>query len=188
MSEESVHPQSRGEWRAWLRDNHSRPKGLWVVNWRKGSGNEPLSYEDIVEEAVCFGWIDSKTRGLDDARTMHWLAPRKPGSGWSRSNKHRINRLEDAGLLADPGRRVIEAAKADGSWALLDDVENLVVPDDLARAFADHPPAADEWESFPRSAKRRTLEWIMRAKRAETRARRIAETARLAAIGERAKS
>lgn len=186
VSDESVHPQSRAEWRAWLRANHSRADGLWVISWRKGSGHEPLSYEDIVEEAVCFGWIDSKKRRLDDRRTMLWVAPRKTGSGWSRSNKHRIRRLEDAGLMAAPGRQVIEAAKADGSWSLLDDVENLIVPEDLARAFAANPPAASEWEAFPPSAKRGILEWIVRAKRPETRTRRIDETARLAAIGERA--
>lgn len=186
MSEERLHPQSREEWRAWLSNNHSRPQGLWIVNWKKDSGHRPLSYEDIVEEAVCYGWIDSKTRRLDDKRTMLWVAPRKAGSGWSRPNKERVARLEDAGRMADPGRRVIEAARADGSWNLLDDVEDLVVPHDLAEAFAANPPAATEWESFPRSAKRGILEWIVQARRSDTRAKRIEETARLASIGERA--
>lgn len=186
MPEERLHPQSREEWRGWLSNNHSRPHGLWIVNWKKDSGHRPLSYEDIVEEAVCYGWIDSKTRRLDDRRTMLWVAPRKAGSGWSRPNKERVARLEDAGRMADPGRRVIEAARADGSWNLLDDVEDLVVPHDLAEAFAANPPAATEWESFPRSAKRGILEWIVQAKRSDTRAKRIEETARLASIGERA--
>jgi uncharacterized protein YdeI (YjbR/CyaY-like superfamily) len=186
VSEERLHPQSREEWRAWLSNNHSRPQGLWIVNWKKDSGHRPLSYEDIVEEAVCFGWIDSKTRRLDDRRTMLWVAPRKAGSGWSRPNKERVARLEDAGRMADPGRRVIEAARADGSWNLLDDVEDLVVPHDLAEAFAANPPAATEWESFPRSAKRGILEWIVQARRSDTRAKRIEETARLASIVERA--
>ena len=186
MPEERFHPQSRGEWRAWLDQHHARTKGLWVVTWRKGSGHDPLTYEDIVEEAVCFGWIDSKARGLDERRTMRWVAPRKSGSGWSRSNKERIVKLRETGLLAAPGERVIEVAKADGSWSLLDDVENLVVPDDLANALATQPPASTEWESFPPSAKRAILQWIVHAKQPATRAKRIADTARLAATGERA--
>ncbi|MEO8107337.1 MAG: YdeI/OmpD-associated family protein [Actinomycetes bacterium] len=186
MPEDRFHPQSRSEWRTWLSTQHARVNGLWVVIWRKGSGHEPLSYEDIVEEAVCFGWIDSKVRGLDETRTMRWVAPRKPGSGWSRSNKERIIRLQEADLMATPGQAVIDAAIVDGSWNLLDNVENLVVPDDLGLALAAHPPAADEWESFPPSAKRAILSWIVHAKRPDTRAQRIEETARRAATGERA--
>ncbi len=186
MSEERFHPKTRPEWRSWLKANHTRPSGIWVVNWRKGSGHEPLSYEDIVGQALCFGWVDSKTRRLDEARTMLWVAPRKKGSGWSRPNKERVARMEASKQMAAPGRRVIDAAKADASWTMLDDVENLIVPDDLAKAFAEHPPAAAQWESFPRSAKRGILEWIVQAKRPETRAKRIGETARLSAKGERA--
>lgn len=186
MAEEQVHPSDRQEWRRWLRANHTRTTGIWLVTWRKGSGHEPIPYEAVVEEALCFGWVDSRTRGLDEQRTMWWVAPRKRGSGWSRSNKERIERLEKARKMAAPGRRVIDAAKADGSWTMLDDVENLVVPVDLAEAFAAHPPAATEWEAFPRSIKRGILEWIVHAKKPETRARRISETAELAARGERA--
>ncbi|MCZ3387820.1 MAG: YdeI/OmpD-associated family protein [Actinomycetia bacterium] len=164
MSEESFHPQTRAEWRSWLKANHARSSGIWVVNWRKGSGHEPWSYEDIVGQALCFGSVDSKTRRLDEARTILWVAPRKKGSGWSRPNQEGVARLEASKQMAASGRRVIEAAKA----------------------FADHPPAAAEWESFPRSAKRGILEWIVQARRPYTRAKRTAETARLAATGERA--
>lgn len=186
MSDESFHPQSRQEWRSWLKANHDRPSGIWVINWRKGSGHEPLSYEDIVGQALCFGWVDSKTRKLDESRTMLWVAPRRPGSGWSRPNKERVARVEASKQMTAAGRRVIDAAKADGSWSMLDDVENLIVPDDLATAFANYPPAAAEWKTFPRSAKRGILEWIVQAKRPETRAKRIDETARRASNGERA--
>lgn len=181
-----MHPHTRAEWRSWLEANHAGPVGIWVITWRKGSGHEPLSYEDIVGQALCFGWVDSKKRGIDAARTMMWVSPRRPGSGWSRPNKERVARLEASGAMAAAGRQVIDAARADGSWNLLDDVEALIVPDDLALAFSDHPPAAAQWESFPPSAKRVILTWIMQAKRPQTRANRIDETARLAAKGERA--
>ena len=121
------------------------------MTWRAGSGGPRISYEESVEQALCFGWVDSKGRSLDAERTMLWFAPRKRGSGWARTNKERIERLTAAGLMAPAGHAVIEAAKADGSWTLLDDVENLVVPDDLAAAFAAHPPAREHWDAFPRS-------------------------------------
>ena len=117
---------------------------------------------------------------------MLWFAPRKRRSGWSRPNKERIARLEAEGRMAPAGRAVLEAAKADGSWTLLDDVEDLVVPPDLAAAFARHPGSAEQFEAFPRSAKRGILEWIVQAKTAGTRDKRIEEAARLAAQGERA--
>lgn len=184
--DEQVHVETRTQWRQWLRKNHKRPTGIWLVTWRPKSGKPTLSYDDIVEEALCFGWVDSKARGLDDERTMLWIAPRRPRSGWSRPNKERVARLEASGKMAAAGRAVIEQAKANGSWTLLDDVENLVVPPDLQAAFDAHPPALEHWESFPRSVKRATLEWIVQAKKPETRQKRIDETATLAARGERA--
>ena len=143
-------------------------------------------YEDAVEEALCFGWIDSIGRKLDDDRTMLWFSPRKVGSGWARPNKERVERLTAAGLMTPAGQRVIDAAKADGSWSRLDDVDNFVVPDDLADALDSHPPAREHWDAFPRSVRRSILEWIMQAKRDTTRAARIEETARLAQQNERA--
>jgi uncharacterized protein YdeI (YjbR/CyaY-like superfamily) len=122
----------------------------------------------------------------DEQRSMRLLTPRKPGSGWSGANKVRIERLEAAGLMTPAGRARIDAARADGSWTTLDEVEALTVPDDLAAAFAEHPGSAQQWEGFPRSARRAILEWIVHAKRPETRARRVAETAEKAAHGERA--
>jgi uncharacterized protein YdeI (YjbR/CyaY-like superfamily) len=117
---------------------------------------------------------------------MLWFAPRKPGSGWSRPNKQRIEAMQAAGLMQPAGMALVDAAQADGSWTMLDEVENLVVPDDLAAAFEAYPGSAEHWEAFPRSAKRGILEWIVQAKTAATRAKRLDETARLAAQGERA--
>jgi len=181
----AVHVETREAWRSWLEEHHATDTGVWLASWKATTGRPRPSYEESVEEALCFGWIDSKGRALDDERTLLWFAPRRPGSGWSRPNKERIERLERAGRLADAGRRVIERAKQDGSWTLLDAVEDLVVPDDLARAFAERPGARGHWESFPRSAKRSILEWIVQAKRAETRMRRVTETADAAQRGER---
>ncbi|HSK54087.1 MAG TPA: YdeI/OmpD-associated family protein [Jiangellales bacterium] len=183
---EQVHPADRAEWRAWLAEHHGRGQGVWMVSWRKASGHTPLTYDEAVEEALCFGWVDSRPRKLDDHRTMLWFSPRKPGSGWSRPNKQRVARMESAGLMAEAGRRAVEVAQADGSWTALDEVEALTVPDDLAEALEARPPAAEEWEAFPRSVKRGVLEWISTAKRHETRAKRVEETARLAQVGERA--
>jgi len=176
----SIQPADRAAWRAWLEQHHMRKEGVWLITYKKASGKPILSYDEAVEEALCFGWVDSKGRALDDERTMLWYAPRKAGTGWSRPNKERIERLMAAGLMAPAGLAKIEAAKKDGSWSLLDAVEDLTVPPDLQAALDEYPSAAKHWEAFPRSAKRGILEWIATAKRAETRAKRIAETARLA--------
>jgi uncharacterized protein YdeI (YjbR/CyaY-like superfamily) len=183
---ERVHLESAAAWRAWLEANHGRKDGIWLVTWKASSGRPHLGYEEIVEEAVAFGWIDSKGRSLDDERSMLWMSPRKAGSGWSRSNKLRIERLERDGRMAAPGRAAIERAKADGSWTLLDDVENLILPDDLAAAFEAAPGSREQWDAFSRSVRRALLEWVVQAKRPETRARRVAEIAEAAARGERA--
>lgn len=186
MEQERVQPDTLDEWRAWLAEHHTRPAGVWLVTWRAGSGRLRLTYDEVVEQALCFGWVDSLPRALDDERTMLWFAPRKPGSGWSRPNKQRVERLLAAGLMAPAGLAMVERAKADGSWTMLDAVEDLVVPDDLAAALAAHPPAAEHWEAFPRSVKRGILEWIVQAKRPATRAKRVAETAERAQVNERA--
>ena len=183
---EQVHPESVADWRCWLAANHTRTEGVWLVSWRAPTGRPRMTYEESVEEALAFGWIDSKVRTLDDERTTIWMSPRKPGSGWSRTNKVRIERLEADGRMTDAGRALIDQAKADGSWTLLDAVEDLLVPDDLADAFAAHPGSREQWEAFPKSARRSLLEWIVQAKRPETRSRRVVETAARAARAERA--
>ncbi len=182
----SVHPKTRAAWRAWLEKHHARREGVWLISFKKSTGKQAFDYEASVEEALCFGWVDSKGNRLDDQRTMLWFAPRKPRSGWSRPNKERVARLTAAGLMHPAGLAKIEAAKQDGAWTALDAVENLEIPPDLAQALAAHPPAQTHWEAFPRSVKRATLEWIAHAKRPETRAKRILETATLAAKNQRA--
>lgn len=181
-----VHVETADDWGRWLADHHQTSDGVWLVSWKRHTGRLAVDYDAAVSEALRFGWIDSKGRRLDDDRTMLWFCPRRPRSGWSRPNKRRIMRLEQEGRLELAGRALIEQAKADGSWTLLDDVEDLIVPDDLAAACDDHPGSREQWEQFPLSARRGILEWIVQAKRSPTRARRVEDTARLAARGERA--
>jgi len=186
--ENSVQVESRAEWRAWLAANHGRTEGIWLITYKKHPHRPYVSYNDTVEEALCFGWIDSKPNKLDDARTLLWFAPRKAGTGWSALNKQRIAALIEAGQMMPPGLAKIEAAKQDGSWSSLDAIERLEIPPDLATALAQNETALANFEAFPRSAKRGILEWIASAKRTETRDRRIAETVALAAQNIRANS
>lgn len=182
----STTPLSRGEWRAWLERHHDRDEGVWLVRYKKGSGQPVLTTDEMVEEAVAFGWIDSVPKKLDADRFMIWVSPRQPGSNWSRLSKERAGRMEAAGRMTEAGRVAVERAQADGSWTALDGVENLVIPDDLAAALDAAPPARAEWDAFPPSARRHILQWILNAKRDATRSGRVEETARLAQRGERA--
>jgi uncharacterized protein YdeI (YjbR/CyaY-like superfamily) len=184
--EEQVTVGSREEWRRWLEEHHATSPGVWLVTWKKGSGGPYLPYDDVVEEALAFGWVDSLPRKLDDRRSMLLITPRKPASKWSRVNKERVERLTAAGLMAPAGQAVVDAARESGTWTALDDVENLVEPDDLRAALDADPEARRQWDGFPRSARRGILEWLLNAKTAPTRAKRVEETARLAARGERA--
>ena len=182
----SIHPKSRAEWRAWLEQNHTQTEGVWLISYKKATGKPRVEYDDAVEEALCFGWIDSKGNKLDAERSMLWLAPRKPGSGWSRPNKERVERMIAAGLMTPVGIAKINAAKQDGSWNALDAVEALEIPADLSDALASYTSAQQHFAAFPRSVKRGILEWIANARRPETRAKRIDETARLAEANIRA--
>jgi uncharacterized protein YdeI (YjbR/CyaY-like superfamily) len=181
-----VHVESRDELREWLRTHAAASPTVWLVTWKRATGRPAPTYDEVVEEALCFGWIDSTARTIDDERSALRLSRRKPGSGWSRSNKIRLERLEREGRMTDAGRAVVERARADGSWELLDAVENLEVPADLAASLAAHPGATEQFDGFPRGEKRRLLEWVVQAKRPETRRKRVDEIAAAAERGERA--
>jgi uncharacterized protein YdeI (YjbR/CyaY-like superfamily) len=176
----SIHPKSRADWRKWLEENHARAEGIWLVSYKKATGRQSFDYEESVEEALCFGWIDSRGNKLDDERTMLWFAPRKAGSKWAKPNKERVAKLIKAGLMAPAGLAKVEAAKKDGAWNALDSVDALEIPPDLAKALSKNKTAREYFETFPRSVKRAILEWILNAKRPETRAKRIEETVTLA--------
>ena len=183
---DSIHPDSAAQWRTWLEQHHAESRGIWLISHKKGSGQRSMSYDEAVEIALCFGWIDSKPRALDDGRSMLWFSPRRKGSAWSRKNKERIVRLIAASSMHPAGLARIQEARADGSWSKLDAVERLEIPPDLQAAFQAHPPSESHFEAFPRSTKRAILEWIGNAKTAETRLKRVTETARLAADNVRA--
>lgn len=182
----SIHPMTRAEWRTWLEQHHTRQEGIWLISYKKAAGKARFDYNAAVEEALCFGWIDSKPNKLDAERSLLWFAPRRLGTGWSRLNKERVERLMQQGLMMPSGLAKVEAAKKDGSWNALDEIEALVIPVDLAQTLATYETAQQNFAAFPKSVKRGILEWIAAAKKPETRAKRVEETARLAAQNERA--
>ena len=171
-------PPSRSGWRRWLASNSERQEGLWVVYPKKTSRLDGPLYDDLVEEALCFGWIDSRVRRVDDGRIMQWFSPRRRGGVWSAVNKERIARLIASGEMTERGQAAIDQAKADGSWSQNDDVDALIVPPDLRTAFQAVPDAEAAYEALSNSAKKQYLWWIHSAKRPATRAGRIAETIR----------
>jgi uncharacterized protein YdeI (YjbR/CyaY-like superfamily) len=183
---ERVLVETRAQWRAWLRRHHETSVGIWLVRWKKATGRPQVSYEAVVEEALCFGWVDSRPSSLDEQRSALLLTPRRPRSSWSRINKQRIQALEAANQLAPAGRAAVERAKADGSWTALDQVETLVEPADLRAALDTDPPARAHWDGFPRSTRRAILEWIASARTDATRDRRVRQTVADASKGIRA--
>ncbi|QBR93998.1 YdeI/OmpD-associated family protein [Nocardioides euryhalodurans] len=183
---ERLEPDTVAAWSAWLERHHADTAGVWLVSARRHA-DRSVGYEAAIVEALRWGWVDSTQRTLDDARSMIWYAPRRPGSVWTRRNKERVTALEAEGRMMPAGTAAVEAARASGMWTLMDDVEDLVVPDDLAAAFEAHPGSRRHWEGFPPSAQKQALGWIALAKRPATRAARVEETAVRAAAGERAR-
>ena len=133
---EHIEAQDRHAWRAWLEENHAITAGVWLVYYKKHTGKPGISYDEAVEEALCFGWIDSRPNTLDDERYMQFFSPRKAKSPWSKLNKQRIEKLMQQGLLEPAGLLVIEEAKRDGSWSSYDAIEELMIPEDLQQALA----------------------------------------------------
>lgn len=177
----------RASWRAWLETHHVRDTGVWLVSFKKATGKPRVEYDDAVEEALCFGWIDSLVRSLDDERAMQLFTPRKARSPWSQSNKLRVERLLAAGRVRQAGLAKIEEAKRDGSWDSYAVAESLELPPDLRKAFDAGPAGArSKWDAFSPSSRRAILWWVHSAKRPETRARRIALVVSEATHGRRA--
>jgi uncharacterized protein YdeI (YjbR/CyaY-like superfamily) len=186
ISFESFSPATRQEWRDWLIENHATEPGVYLVYYKKSSGKPSIAYSDAVKEALCFGWIDSKVNTLDSERYQQVFTPRKKTSNWSRLNKQYVDELMAAGLMTEAGLASIEHAKQTGRWNALDEVEDLRVPEDLQQALAVNPKAKQYFEAFSRSAKRAILEWLLNAKRTETRLRRVEEIVRMAAQNKKA--
>ena len=180
------HPTNLAAWRAWLASNHDTARGVWVASWRRASGRDPVAYADLVEEAICFGWIDSTVNILDDERGLQLMTPRKSKSAWTRLNRQRAADLEDQGRMTDAGRRAVAAAKASGWWTIYDAVEDLLEPADLAAGLDAAPIARSAWNGFPPSARKQMLWWVASVGRPETRASRIARIVAAAEAGRRA--
>jgi uncharacterized protein YdeI (YjbR/CyaY-like superfamily) len=178
--------ETRAQWRQWLSENGEMMKGVWLVYYKKSSGKPHLSYDEAVEEALCFGWIDSTPNKINEEMSKQYYAPRNPKSNWSKLNKTRVTKLLELGLITDAGMKMIDLAKKTGTWDALNDVDNLVIPEDLQTALQSMENAETNFNAFPASTKRGILEWILNAKTPDTRSKRILETATLAAQNIRA--
>jgi len=170
---ERIHPASLHQWREWLVQHHARGHGVWLVFWRRESGRPVIEYEESVLEALCFGWIDSTRKVLDDERVMMWFAPRRPRSTWVSNNKDRVARLEAEGRMQPAGRALVDAAKANGMWTVFDDAEAGVVHPELASRLAADASAAAAWDALTPAARKRHLMDLALAKAPATLARRI---------------
>lgn len=183
---ESIRVADRAAWRAWLKKNHRTSPGVWLVYYKVKSGKPSVRYADAVKEALCFGWIDSKLKSLDEESYKQIFTPRKPNSVWSKLNKSYLEELTAQGLMTEAGLTKIEIAKANGSWNSLDAVEELIIPADLAEAFAGDKTAESYFSNLSPSSKKVLLYRINSAKRPETRAKRIVEIISSAAQDKRA--
>ena len=181
--------KTRQAWREWLARNYDRSKGLWLAYYKKGTGKPSVTYEEALQEALCFGWIDSTVGRIDEERYKQKYTPRNEKSVWSASNKARIEKLVAEGRMAPPGLAKVEAAKRDGSWESLSDVDRIGrggdIPSDLLEALARESRAKSLFEGRPPSEKKLWAYWVLSAKRPETRARRIAETVKRVLAGRR---
>ena len=184
---ETFYPKNRQEWRAWLEENHDKKQNIWLIYYKQKSKIPTVSYSDAVDEALCFGWIDSKAKSIDEVKFMQFFSRRKEKSVWSKINKEKIEMLISAGLMTPAGLAIIEKAKANGSWTILDEVEALIIPPDLEGAFSQKLNAKTYFQSLSRTDQRNILQWLVLAKRPETRQKRIDEIVDLAELGQKPK-
>lgn len=177
---ETIYVETRKEWRQWLAENHRTAQSVWLVCHTKKSAFPTIHWSELVDEALCFGWIDSTRKSIDETRFTQLFSKRKPNSTWSKINKEKIQRLTADGRMTEAGLKVIETAKQNGSWTILDEVEELIVPEDLEKAFKKHKGSKDYFLRLSKSIRKMLLQWIVLAKRPETRQKRINEIAELA--------
>jgi uncharacterized protein YdeI (YjbR/CyaY-like superfamily) len=182
----TFYAESKVAFRNWLIDNHNIESNLWLIIYKKDSGTPSITYDQAVDEALCFGWVDSSINKRDDESFFQYFAKRNPKSNWSRVNKLKVEKLISEGLMTASGIKMIDLAKQTGTWTALDDVENLINPPDLQEALDQNLLAKEYFDLFPRSVKRGILEWLMNAKQAETRLKRITEIVSKAERNERA--
>ncbi|MEX2485215.1 MAG: YdeI/OmpD-associated family protein [Brumimicrobium sp.] len=172
---ENFCPSDKKDWRKWLETNHNKKAGVWLIFYKKASPNYNLSWSESVDEALCFGWVDSTKRSIDSERYKQYFSKRKEKSNWSKINKDKVKTLIDQGLIKEEGYKSVEIAKENGSWTFLDDVEALVIPEDLKEEFTNHKGSVEYYDSLSNSVKKGLLYWIVSAKRKETRYKRILE-------------
>lgn len=177
---EIFYPTSQKEWRQWLIENHHSKQSVWLVFYNKVSTKPTVSWSNAVDEALCFGWIDSKKVAIDKEKAHQFFSKRKAKSTWSKINKNKVERLIDAGLMTDAGFRSIETAKQNGSWSLLDEVEELIIPKDLEKEFKTKPGSKRFFLSLSKSVRKNCLQRLVLARRTETRQKRIFELVELA--------
>lgn len=187
MDIETFYPKNKGEWRLWLKDNHRSLNSIWVLFYKKASKSPSISWSEAVDEALCFGWIDSTKKTLDKERYIQYFSKRKPNSTWSKVNKDKVAVLIQNNWMSDAGFASIETAKQNGSWQLLDDVEKLIIPDDLNKAFDCYPKSKAYFLNLSKSKRKEMLAWIVLAKRKETRQKRIKEIADCASKNQKPK-
>lgn len=167
------------KWREWLEENHQSSEGVYLILFRVSCNIPSMRWEEAVRVALCFGWIDSTSKRIDEQKRKQLFTPRKTKSVWSKLNKQHIEDLNEQGLMHQSGLKKIENAKKDGSWSALDDVENLIIPKDLQEAFEKHPNAFKNYTAFSKSYQKNYLYWLNSAKRQETRDKRIVEIIQL---------
>lgn len=174
---EIFYPTSPTAWRKWLEKNHPSKQAVWLVFYNKSSSRQSVSWSDAVDVALCFGWIDSKKIKIDEDTSHQFFSRRKPNSTWSKINKEKVQKLIDNGLMTPAGYESIETAKQNGTWTILDEVEELIIPQDLEKAFKKHKGSKEFFLSLSKTSKKMMLQWIVLAKQPETRQKRIAEIA-----------
>ena len=182
---DTVTPKSRRAWRDWLQKHHAGKPEVWLVFYKRHTGKPSLTYDDAVEEALCFGWIDGVRRKVDEDRYMHRFSPRQPGSRWSALNRTRVARMDAAGLMTPAGRSAVLAAKGSGKWDEAVEAVDLTMPPELAQRLRKDKKAAQFFESLAASYQRQFIGWINAAKRPETRQRRLDEAMALLGRGEK---
>lgn len=172
---ETYCPNSSAEWRKWLEKNHQSEQCIWLVYYKSSTKITSLSWSDAVDEALCFGWIDSTKKTIDQERYMQYFSKRKPNSNWSKINKEKVTKLIQNNRMAKAGFDSIETAKENGSWTILDEVEALVIPEDLKEELANYKGSLEYFNNISKSDKKKLLYWVISAKRTETRQKRILE-------------
>lgn len=184
---ETFYPKGQTDWRLWLSENHKSKQSVWLLFYKVSSPEPSITWSEAVDEALCFGWIDSKKQTIDKFSYRQFFSKRKPKSTWSKVNKEKVIELEKSGLMTEEGHKCIAIAKGNGSWSILDSVEALIVPNDLEQEFIKHTGAKEYYQSLNKSHKKQVLYWIVQAKREETRIKRITEIASLAGQNKRPK-